>query len=79
MLTRIIHNQARTRLILCLLLCDSGPGDITFGSSLRLSELSQSKCGCGNRYAKAKPALCAAVTSRDIVYASRGVIDCTDI
>jgi hypothetical protein len=28
-LTRIIHNQAITSPTLCLLLCDSGPGDIT--------------------------------------------------
>jgi hypothetical protein len=74
-ITRIIHNQARTRLLHCVLLGDSGPGDITFGrNSLRLMELSQSKSGCGNRCAKAKPPLCAAGTSRDIVHVSLGVI-----
>jgi hypothetical protein len=36
----------------CLLLCEFGPGDVTFGrSSLLLTELSQSKSGCGNPYA----------------------------
>jgi hypothetical protein len=44
--------SSKNKLIRCLLLCVSGPGDITFGrSSLRLTELSQSKSGCGNRYA----------------------------
>jgi hypothetical protein len=52
--TRIIHNQGRASSILCLLLCDSGPGDITFErSSLRLTELSQPTSGCGNSSAKA--------------------------
>jgi hypothetical protein len=52
MLTKIIHNQARTSLILCRLRCDTGPRDIAFGrSSLGLTELSQSKSCCGNRYA----------------------------
>jgi hypothetical protein len=46
---------------------------------LRLAELSQSKSGCGNRCAKAKPPLCSAGTSRDIVNASRGVNYCDDI
>jgi hypothetical protein len=46
---------------------------------IALLDLSQSTSGCGNRCAKATPPLCAAGTSRDIVYASRGVIYFDDI